>query len=207
MAEIPDSARSRLFANSISSRSDEEQREVIEGYADSLDFDPIEDLMISAGAWNHAAEIGVVPELVFAHPDILQAHPKTSLYYRGMTLLSRKRVQQAATSVTAWETGKQTVVRRNAAVSVARLYNAIISSIIEGSTDWTLENGYRNILATMGITLDGMYRNRIGDLAEDLVKDRILTWLKSGDLILQEDPKDQVYTLPKNTIMRYGSGA
>ena len=206
MAEILDSIRSRLFAHIISSRLDEEQRRVIEGYADSLDFDPIEDLMISAVAWNYAAKIGMVPELVFAHPDILQAHPKTSLYYRGMTLLSRKRVQQAATSVTDWETGKKTVVRRrNAAVSVARLYNAIISSIIEGSTDWTLENGYRNILATMAITLDGMYRNKIGAVAEEFVKGKIVASLKSKGLISQEEPENQVYALSENTIMRYGS--
>ena len=205
MAEIPDSARSRLFADHIGRRLDEEQREVIEGYADNLDFGSIEDLMISPGAWSHAAEIGVVPELIFAHPDILQAHPKTSLYYRGMALLSRKRVQQATTSVTGWETGKRKDVRRDAAVAVARLYNAIISSIIEDSTDWTLENGYRNILATMGITLDGMYRNRIGDLAEEFVKVQIVTWLRSRELIPQEEPEDQVYTLPINTIMQYGS--
>ena len=60
---------------------------------------------------------------------------------------------------------------------VAQLYNAVISSIIEGSTGWTLENGYRNVIANMGIGLDGTVRNLIGQDAEQLVKTRIRKWL------------------------------
>ena len=41
---------------------------------------------------------------------------------------------------------------------MARLYNAVTSSIIEGTTNWALENGYRNILANMGIGLDGTFQ-------------------------------------------------
>ena len=179
---------------------------MIKDYAGQLEFGPGDYLMISSGAWNHAAEIGVRPELVFAHPDILQEHPKTSLYYRGIALLSRKRVAQAAVPVTDWEKGTRKVkVRRDRAEKVARLYNTIISSIIEGSADWTLDNGYRNILATMGITLDGMFRNKIGDMAETLVKSRIAGWLRNKELIPTDEPDDGVYRLPKNTLMRYGS--
>ena len=67
------------------------------------------------------------------------------------------------------------------------LYNAVISSIIEGSTEWTLENGYRNIIANMGIGLDGAVRNIIGQDAEQLIKTRIRDWLDSRGLIIQRN--------------------
>ena len=44
---------------------------------------------------------------------------------------------------------------------------------IEGTTNWTLENGYRNIIANMSIGLDGTFRNIIGHDAENLMKARI----------------------------------
>ena len=198
--------RSRLFSDLIGKRDDEAQRSVIERYSGCPDFEPIDNLMIGSGAWDRVAVMGVRPELVFAHPDILQAHPGTSLYYRGMTLLSRKRVAQAATSVTDWEKGARSApIDHRAALKVARLYNTVISLIVEGSADWTLDDGYRNIVATMGIALDGMFRNRVGDMAEALVKNRIVAWLKGKQLICSEKSEQGRYFLARKTLMQYGS--
>ena len=203
-----DALRSRLYADFIAKREDQAQRQLITEFQGALNFNPIEELMISPAAWDRVGELGVSPEIVFAHPNILQAHPTTSLYYRGIALLSRKRVHQAAVSVTNWEDGtrtRRTVVSQESAYKVACLYNTMISLIIEGSSDWTLENGYRNILATMGITLDGMFRNRIGDMAEALVKSRMVDWLKENDLIPPDNPEYGRYLLPDDTLMHYGS--
>jgi len=201
-----DLLRSLLFAGILRKGDDKTQRRVIEEFKGELDFTQLDKLMISSAAWKRVAALGIVPQIVFAHPDILQAHPAASLYYRGMALLSQKRVGQAAASVANWEDGtRKTPVRQDAAQKVARLYNVIISSIIEGSSDWTLDNGYRNILATMGISLDGMYRNRIGKMAEDLVKNRIASWLKVKGLIQPDNLEKGSYLLPGDTLMRYGS--
>ncbi|MCY4001917.1 MAG: hypothetical protein OXF84_14080 [Bacteroidetes bacterium] len=65
-----------------------------------------------------------------------------------------------------WEDGtynyKKNPLWIKSSQSVSRTYNTIISSIIEGTTDWTLENGYRNIMAIIGIGLDGSWSNEIG---------------------------------------------
>ena len=90
-------------------------------------------------------------------------------------------------------------------IRVARLYNAVISSIIEGSTGWTLENGYRNIIANMGIGLDGAVRNIIGQDAEQLIKTRIRNWLDSRQLIVQHNAEQTQFELPDGYSMRYGS--
>ena len=88
---------------------------------------------------------------------------------------------------------------------MSRLYNAVISSIIEGTTNWTLQNGYRNIIANMGIGLDGTVRNIIGQDAENIVKNRIRDWLDSRKLILERNEAQTEFTLGKDYRMRFGS--
>lgn len=198
--------RSRLLSDLIRNREDELQRRLIDNYSETLRFEPIDELMISHDAWMHVKTLEVHPKIVFAHPDILSAHPTTALYYRGMALLSRKAAAQVGVSVTDWEKGSRLrPIKSEIALKAACLFNAAISSIIEGSTNWTLDNGYRNILATMGITFDGMFRNTIGDIAETLVKNRIVEWLTSKGIVSKDAPDYGKYSLPKATIMRYGS--
>ena len=48
---------------------------------------------------------------------------------------------------------------------------------------WTLQNGYRNILATIGITQDGVLRNLVGQEGEVAVKERIAEWLAANNAI------------------------
>ena len=119
--------------------------------------------------------------MVFAHPELLQRHSETSLYYRGIATLSLKRVNSIAGNVENWEnpTGRNRRIPNPDVVrKVTRLYNAVISSIIEGTDAWTLENGYRNILATIGITQDGKMRNIIGQEAERAVRDKLSRWIE-----------------------------
>ena len=162
--------------------------------------------MISPEAWKYVESSGIDPKQVFAHPDLLYHHPETSEYYRGIALLSRKRVGAIATSVDTWEDPeRKSQVNEDKCKEVARLYNTVISSIIEGATDWTLDNGYRNIIANMGIGLDGSIRNLIGQDAENIVKDRIRDWLDSRGLIIERDERGIEFKLPKDYRMYYGS--
>ena len=155
-----DAARQRalIITESIRQRSDLEARRLIEAYDKLLDFEgQLEELAIPQEAWQYIDEAQIGPKLVFAHPNLLNAHPETSLHYRGIATLSHKRVQSMATQVNNWENG---IYRRQPDIGrclrVARTYNAVISIIIIGTDGWTLENGYRNVLATMGITEDGI---------------------------------------------------
>ena len=200
--------RSAIMAERIRQRSDIQLRELINAFSAPLDFSHLDDLMISEAAWDHVASSGFDPKAVFAHPDLLMAHPRVSEYYRGIALLPQKRVASLAAPVTAWENlNRKTPAKVTAdrAMKVARLYNAVISSIIEGSTGWTLENGYRNILANIGIGLDGTIRNVIGQDAEQLVKRRIREWLEAEKLIVGSNAEGTQFQLPDDYEMRYGS--
>ncbi len=185
-----DAARQRalIITESIRQRSDLEARRLIEAYDKPLDFEgQLEELAIPQEAWQYIDEAQIDPKLVFAHPNLLNAHPETSLHYRGIATLSLKRVQSMATQVSNWENG---IYRRRPDIGrclrVARTYNAVISVIIIGTDGWTLENGYRNVLATMGITEDGSLRNIVGQEGEAAVKERIALWLAASNEIATE---------------------
>ena len=192
--------RALLISQRIRERSDLAARQTIIDFAGQLEFEKqLEDLAIAEEGWQHIIDMQIDPKLVFAHPDLLREHPTTSLHYRGIATLSLKRVQSMATQVKSWEEGtnrrKPTLERCR---RVVRVYNAVISVIITGSDGWTLENGYRNVLATIGITEDGSLRNIVGQEGEQAVKDRISAWLEAAEgieprvegnvTILGEDP-------------------
>ena len=207
MAKLDDAQRrSAVIAERIRQRTDWALRESIAAFEGELSFLPLADLMISEDAWTHVTSSDIDPKLVFAHPLLLRQNPPASEYYRGIALLPRKRVAEIAGAVDSLEDeNRKTVLREAHLLRVARLYNALISSIIEGADGWTLENGYRNIIANMGIGLDGTIRNLIGQDAERLIKDRIRRWLDSQQLINRRNAEGTHFELPAGYSMRYAS--
>ena len=208
MLEIEDAKhRSLRILNELRGKADIKAREAIEVYNEKLDFKPLCDYMICADAWHHVTEnLQEEAKFVFAHPALLQKHPKTSLYYRGLCGLPQKRVQKLSdvSGVTNWERGsiKNPISNENAK-KVACLYNTIISSLITRTTDWTLENGYRTMLATMGMSLGGTLNNLIGQEAEKEVKHKLLKWAEQKDLIKKEEKR--IYHLKGGIQMIYDS--
>ncbi len=183
-------------------------RERVEEFAEEVDFSDLVSLAIDVEAWERIKQIKTPPHLVFAHPTVLMAIPEASLHYRGIALLSRKRVEEIAGTINSWERpGGKPRVSHDKALLVSRLYNAVISSIIVDKTDWAMENGYRNILATIGITEDGVFRNIIGQEAERAVKERVVSWIRARDLLDGEDPGDEgsEWPLRRGVRMTFGS--
>ncbi len=203
-------ARALILSKAIKRRDDVRVRTLIEGFEGALDYEGygLEELAISDKAWAGIQQLQVDPRMVFAHPDMLRQHPETSLYYRGIATLSLKRVSSLATSVDTWENpraGKRLSPSVEVVCRVVRLYNAVISSIIEGTDAWTLENGYRNILATIGISQDGKMRNIIGREAEQAVRDKLSQWI--ADMGIPCEQQGQWFALgaEKTVRMAYGS--
>ena len=199
-------ARALKIARRIAMREDVAVRERIERFKPKPRYAKRE-LCIAKEAWRKVAAAGIKRRLVFAHPDLLKAIPEASLHYRGIALLSRKRVQEIAGSVDNWERSPAKArVSEQKALKVSRLYNAVISAILLDSTDWTLDDGYRNILATVGITEDGAMRNIIGQEAEQAIKDRLLDWVSAQRLLIGEtsEPRSD-WTLQGGVLMRFGS--
>ncbi len=203
-------ARALILSKAIKRRDDVRIRMLIEDFDSALDYEEygLEELAISDKAWACVQRLKLEPKMVFAHPALLQQYPKASLYYRGIATLSLKRVSSMATNVDAWENpsqGKRHTAKKEAVFKVTRLYNAVISSIVEGTDAWALENGYRNILATIGISQDGKMRNIIGQEAERAVRDKLLQWIKDVGIPCEQKGAWFELGAAKTVRMTYGS--
>ena len=180
--------RATIISRRIRERAELKARKKIDSFALSAsDYEQdLVELAIAQEAWRHIISSGTDPKFVFVHPIMLQQSPDVSLHYRGIALLSLKRVQTIVGSVVSWEDRSWPKNRRpttEKCQKIARLYNSIISSIIMDADDWVLENGYRNVLATIGITADGSIRNIIGREGEKAVQNALVAWLQTQSRI------------------------
>lgn len=185
-------------------------RRLVNKFKEDLDYlgEGLETLGISKDAWEHVQSLQIEAKRVFAHPTLLRRHPEVSLYYRGMATLSLKLVRSIArTNVDAWESfgylGRR--VKLDACQRVASLYNEMLSAIIEATEQWTLEDGYRNLLSAIAITQDGKIRNLIGKRAENAIQGKLLNWIGAMNIPAHEEPPFFVLGAAKNLRMRFGS--
>jgi hypothetical protein len=170
--------------------------------------------MIDEDAWHYAVQVkGYDPKFVFCHPEILLNKPMTSLYYRGLCALSLKAAKDYFGAVESIEKGHRARLDPGKALKMARTYNTFICSIIKNSASWTLENGHRTIVATLGITLDGVMRNKVGDIAERRIRTLVMDWVIDHSLLT--DPvltKEQIQEelpqrckLTRDVVMEFSS--
>lgn len=201
------SLRALLIVTSLQDRKDVQARRLVEGFPGRLRWSRPR-LMIDPGVWKYAVDgRGYDPKLVFCHPDVLRHDPRTSLYYRGLSALSLKAARESLGDVAVLERGDGTTPLDAArSLKMARVYNALTCSIVKNSTDWTLENGYRTIIASLGITLDGVMRNTVGSIAEARVRSLVLDYVIGAGLL--DEPLDAslaAYELRGGITMRYSS--
>ena len=213
--------RSQNLTGGLQRRLDLRARQAVASLGSRFGFAaPVESYLISQGAWEHVRNLRLNPVSVFCHPDMLVEEPFVSLYYRGISGLSLKEVQNQARSVVNWEIvpderQRKPRVAEAAAWQVAGLYNSVISSIIENTNTWTLENGYRNIIASLGITFDGSMCNTIGRLPERRIRRMLLQHLFDNEILiapaypdadaLPVAPANGEYTLRDDFTMAFSS--
>ena len=211
--------RSQELARNLQGRLDLRVQEVVALLAGKVSFDlPRESYLISRAAWDHVAALDVNPALVFCHADMLVEEPFVSLYYRGISGLSLKEVQNQARSVVARERDPEKRTRKSRVNSdearqVAGLYNSVMSSIIENTTDWVLENCYRTMIASLGISFDGTMRNKVGRLPEQRVRKLLLQYVVDQSLLAGSEYPDVdalstvegVWELTGSVRMAFGS--
>ena len=160
--------RSALIDERIRQRTDIALRNWLSQYRKELDYFPLDALMISEQAWQHVQGGGIEPRIgVCASSAVAGASTAIGVLpgHRAPVAEAGERTWRHPSLIGNSLTSDRGSARREAS-TFACLYNTVISSIIEGAADWTLENGYRNIIANMGIGLDGTIRNVIGQDAE-----------------------------------------
>jgi hypothetical protein len=192
--------KSLLIVNSLQKKTDQEAYQLIEHFNWQLDWS-YQELMIDQETWDYIVKTRkYAPKFIFCHPEMLKNHPVTSLYYRGLTGLSIKAAKDYFGVIERIEEGGEKVrLSEDKALKMSQVYNTFICSNIKGSTNWTLENGKRTIIATLGITLDGSMRNRVGDIAEERIRTMVVNCALENGLLVEpelDDPVDSVKYLP-----------
>ena len=207
--------KSLLIVTSLQKRNDIKAFKLVQSVNIELIWGSLSNLMIDEDIWEYVVNNKKYdPKLVFCHPEVIKSKVGTSLYYRGLTGLSIKAAKEYIGSIENLEKGSvRAKLDDEKALKMARVYNTFICSIIKGSTDWTLENGKRTIIATLGITLDGVMRNKVGVIAEERVRNLVFEWLLNEGLIVSPSLEEiEALTdlpteckLTHNIIMRFSS--
>ncbi|MCF7885535.1 MAG: XcyI family restriction endonuclease [Candidatus Marinimicrobia bacterium] len=195
--------KSLLIVTSLQKKDDIKARKKIEHLSLDLSWKPIDRLMIDKEVWEYIIQEKLYdPKLVFCHPDILLTEPTSSLYYRGLSGLSKKAASDYIGTVDSLEKGNPRArLNDKKALKMSQTYNTFICSVIKNSVSWTLQNGYRSIIANIGITLDGKMRNKVGDMAEERIRLLIVKWLWDNNLIVAPDlTEDDLNSQIPNTL-------
>lgn len=201
--------RSLLIVSSLQERRDLKALELIQKYSRKITWN-LDKLKIDHEIWNYVKNMGYDPKFVFCHPKVLIYKPATSLYYRGLSGLSLKAAKSYLGAVDALESGGLKInLEGKKALLMAQTYNSFICSIIKNSNAWTLENGYRTIIANLGITIDGVMRNKIGVIVEQRIRTLILEWLIEHHLIIKPElTKEKIRDqgIPASSILKGNIG-
>lgn len=182
--------KSQLLASTLKEKRDVKAFAAVKRTKANLKWDSRSDLMIDEDVWGYIVKnLGYDPKEVFCHPDVLIENPASSLYYRGLTGLSIKAARDYVGAVENLENGSvKAKLSASKALTMAQTYNTFVCSIIKNTAEWTLEDGKRTVIATLGITFDGVMRNKVGEIAEDRIRTLLVEWLESKKVISWSAP-------------------
>jgi hypothetical protein len=184
--------RAALIANRLKLAPDRFALALITNFRGELDWSDLPALSISEDAWARIGTLNVEPKFVFCHPDVVRWDPRTSLHYRGLSTLPLKAAKSYAGAVDVLERmDTRRDITNERALKIAKTYNRFISSVIESTDEWDTTDGERQVIASLGITLDGVMRNQIGQIAEKYVREMLLERLVEQGLVIDPPMKPE----------------
>jgi hypothetical protein len=166
-------ARAKLFVHGIRTAGYHEILQFLSRQQDSGLKWNCAALGISGTAFKKVAQAGIRPHLIFCHPSVLEANPKALLYYRNLSALSNKGLNQMLA-------GLKGERRERARVE---LLNGMLSAIIEDMAAVDLEMARAVIPAEIGSELQGTWVNIIGKGAADRVEKLIDSFADGKKLV------------------------
>ena len=140
-------------------------------------------LNATAYDWSDLEGLGIFCQ-IFCHPDVIRANPKLITYYRGVAGLPLKGIAKLAFGTAGLETGKGKLSPERAKQLAVSL-NEIISAIVDSDPTYSLADATVLLHATTGATIDGSWRNRIGEEATRQVKEMIAQYFLAEGLMVQ----------------------
>ncbi len=168
---------------------------IISNQSDAFAWDERTLWGITDDAWEKAKENEIHPLSVFCHPKILRLHPKLLRYYRCVALLPQKGLSKISGlgNVKEIENGTQTL-NNTKIPNILTALNEQTSTIISLTTDIDNEKLSGMMYATAGTTIDGSWRNQIGEEGERVIRSLLLkSLLDNMEIMALVDKKDRSY--------------
>lgn len=155
-----------------------------------LDWETRKELGISEAAWQRVEAQAINPVNVFCHPEVARAIPPLIAYYRCLALLPQKGAQRLAYATKHFEDGKRTDLPEKQAAKLARVFNGLISLLIESDPKWSLEQNHIAALLNLGTQVNGSWRNEIGAEGSRRVKELLIGHFAQAGLITDASGTD-----------------
>jgi len=125
---------------------------------------------ITHNAWDLIAKNQINPLRVFTHPKVIVEHPRLISYYRSVAAISQKGIQYLAFTTKSYEQGKKESINYKNAVMLSKVFNSLVSGIVESTLSISMDELTGLMYCTAGVQVDGSWRNKIGNEAENIVK-------------------------------------
>lgn len=125
---------------------------------------------ITHNAWDLIAKNQINPLRIFTHPKVIVEHPRLISYYRSIAAISQKGTQYLAFATQPYEQGKKESINYKNAVMLSKVFNSLVSGIVESTLSISMDELTGLMYSTAGVQVDGSWRNKIGDEAENIVK-------------------------------------
>lgn len=148
-------------------------KEALELDVSRVDWSDRPQLAITDDAMDKVRGAGLPLTAAFCHPEVLVLRPHLVLWYRGMSMMSRKEVPGDLKGPE--EKGRR--VTRDRAVQLAQVLNRHICAVLAiGTVNLAALKGI--VYSTVGATLQGKWGNEIGKIQivfEEFVLDQLAT--------------------------------
>ena len=181
----------------------DEMNSILEAQGALLDWEKRQDWGITDAAWEIACKSDVDPLFVFCHPKILNQHPTSLLYYRCISLLPKKGFKAIIKcDPEPYELGKKEPGSLSK-VELTRIVNGVnevISNTLEQGSFVTMTEITGMYFAQAGMTLDGSWKNKIGEEGQLLIWNLIARELYSFGDIASLTRKDRRGDIPLDEI-------
>ncbi len=187
-----------LFLHRASGALEQLYDEIDQAGLAGLDWKERAQIAIDEGAWQAIEAQKIAPHKVFCHPEVLAARPHLTLYYRCLAALPGKGVQRLAFGVAPLESRERDTMDLLRAATLAQLFNTHISAALHSQVDATLQRLRLTAAMQYGASMNGAWRNQIGQEGERRVQALIIRRLESEGHYSSAVARDgQVYASPE----------
>ncbi len=172
------SARANLFHTAVAKTKMRQLFKLVDQLdAETCDWTNLSKLHIAPAAFEIVKSKKIAPHKVFAHPGILEKHPRLIAYYRNLVAISQKGMAQLGLRTSRFERVKPAKMPTEIAMILCEVLNRIISNVVQTLPAFGLSAGRDVAFAEIGTEIQGTWANTIGKGASKAVEDMFAAYL------------------------------